>query len=123
MLRGQQSASAPAVNGSAAFPSGEHAYGCADRPAGIRFYFPKESFFRPYALLRQMRLAGEQLTIGFADEEVLIEGRGLHTLYVGLADQTLAWVWEQGERFEQVAQDPVWIRRIQRVPLRDKPQT
>lgn len=119
MLRGQQPVAVPASSDPAAYPSGEQAYGCGDRSVGVRFYLAKETFFRPYALLRQMRLCNEQLTLGFPDEDVVVEGRGLHAVYVRLADQAVVWVCEQGERFERVAQDLVWIGRIQRVPRGD----
>jgi hypothetical protein len=83
-------------------------------PVGVHFYRPKEAFYLPYASLQAMRLDGELLTLSFATDEVVIEGRGLHSLYAHLAEQKVKRVQEQGERYEQVDDGGTFIRSIER---------
>jgi hypothetical protein len=52
-----------------------------------------------------------QLTFTFAGDEVVVQGRGLHAVYVAAAEQRLAWLCEQGER-RAAADGPVGISRI-----------
>ena len=82
--------------------------------AGVHFYGLKETFYLSYGTLEAMRLGEETLTLIFATDEVVIEGRGLHALYVHLAEQKVRRVHEQGERYEEVCDSPVFIQRIQR---------
>lgn len=54
----------------------------ADDPAlGILFYRAKQSFYLPYHLLQAMRYEADQITLIFAAQDVVINGRGLHQLY------------------------------------------
>jgi len=82
--------------------------------AGVHFYALKETFYLSYATLQAMRLGEASLTLVFATDEVVIEGRGLHALYVQLAEQKVKRVHEQGERYEAVSESPVFIQRIER---------
>ena len=120
MLRGKPASNPVAVPESSPWPGGETAFGTTERAAGIRFYRAKESFFRPYVLLRAMALAEGQLTFVFADDEVVVQGRGLHVAYAAAAEGRLAWLGEQGERFAAAGSGPVGIIRIELVPLRDR---
>jgi len=109
-----------AVPESSPWPGGELGFGTAERAVGIRCYRAKESFFRPYVLLRAMALSEAQLTFTFADEEVIVRGRGLHTLYTAAAEGRLAWLCEQSERVAVAGDSPVAITHIELVPLRDR---
>ena len=121
MLRGKPVSNPVVVPESAPWPGGEESFGTAERAAGIRFYRAKESFFRPYVLLRGQALTEAQLTFTFADDEVVVQGRGLHAVYVAAAEQRLAWLCEQGER-GGAGDGPVGITRLELVPLRDNAQ-
>ena len=82
--------------------------------AGVHFYGLKETFYLSYSTLQSMRLGEESLTLVFVTDEVVIEGRGLHALYVHLAEQKVKRVHEQGERYQEMSESPVFIQRIQR---------
>ena len=112
MLRGRPGSPPSAT----AFPSFDEPYALADRPAGVQFYHSEQSFFLPYALLAGMRWTAERLALNFTTEEVVIEGRGLHELYVRLAEHRVVRICEQGERYEQTNAETVYVRRIRRVP-------
>lgn len=84
--------------------------------AGVHFYALKETFYLPYGALQTMRLSEESLTLVFATDEVGITGRGLHALYVHLADQRVKRVHEQGERYRELSEAPVFVERIERRP-------
>jgi hypothetical protein len=86
-----------------------------EQPPGILFYRAKESFFLSYGLLAAMRWQGERLTLTFAVEDVVIEGRGLHELYARLAEHKVTRICEQGERYAEAAEGTVSVREIRRV--------
>jgi hypothetical protein len=69
-----------------------------DRALGVRFYRNKDGFFLPYHLLQGIQFTPTRITLRFQTDEVIIDGRGLHALYVGLAKQTVGRVVQQGER-------------------------
>lgn len=99
-----------------AYPSDTEPFVLGHGLTGVHLYGPKEAFYLAYATLQTMRLSEESLTVVFATDEVLIEGRGLHTLYVHLAEHKVKRVYEQGERYEQATDAPTFVRRIQRTP-------
>ena len=98
------------------FPGIEQSYSLGERPPGVLFYRAKGSFWLPYHLLQAMEFTSEAITLAFADEDIVIEGRGLHPLYVELAGQRVARVVEQGERYATLAGTPLLITRIERRP-------
>jgi hypothetical protein len=105
------------------FPGIEQSYSLGERPPGVLFYRAKGSFWLPYHLLQAMEFTSEAITLAFADEDIVIEGRGLHPLYVELAWQRVARVVEQGERYATLAGTSLLITRIERRPReRDNPQ-
>ena len=85
-------------------------------PVGIHFYTPAEAFYLPYAGLQTMRLHAESLQLVFTTDDVLVEGRGLHSVYAQIADQKLRRLHEQGERYEGASESPIFVRKIGRVP-------
>ena len=105
-----------AIPDSIGFPTGDQPYAVDERPAGVLFYQAKESFFLPYLLLHAMQLTADKLTLTFAPADVVIEGHGLHSLYVQMAAQRVSRVVEQGERYADIADAPVHISRIEHVP-------
>ena len=109
-------ANSPPRMGSKEFPGVEQAYEAGERPPGILFYRSKEGFWLPYHLLQCMEFQADTLKLVFATEDVVIEGQGLHRLYVDLALQTVARVIEQGERYAAVAEPGLLISRIERIP-------
>ena len=113
MLRRNSPSDNP-VSASAAYPNTSEAFVQAHGAAGVHFYGLKETFYLSYGALQAMRLGEESLTLVFATDEVIIEGRGLHSLYAALAEQRVKRVHEQGERYQEVAESPVFIQRIQR---------
>ena len=117
MLRGRPDPTPTAT----AYPSFETAYTLAEKPLGVQFYHARQSFFRPYALLAGMQWTTERLVLNFSHDEVIVEGRGVYELYVRLAEQRVALICEQGERYETTNQESVHVRRIQRVPYLDTP--
>ena len=108
-----------AVNPSpaAGFPPPDQAYATEERPSGILFYLAKESFWLPYHLLQTMQCQPDRLTLTFATDELVLVGRGLHELYVHLARQSVWRIVEQGERYAQVSEAPVFVTRIDRNPI------
>ena len=78
-----------------------------ERPPGIRFYRAKESFFLPYSLLQAMHWRGELIILTFVSDEVVIEGQGLHALYVELAEFKVARIREQEDAKEAPGKDDV----------------
>ena len=96
------------------FPGATESFALGHGLPGVHFYGPKETFYLSYGTLQSMRLGEDSLTLIFSTDEVVIEGRGLHTLYVHLAEQKVKRVHEQGDRYEEVSEAPVFIRRIQR---------
>jgi len=115
MLRrvGQSSAETPdSAIAELGFPAIDQPFAQDDRPAGVRFYKGRASFFHPYALLEGMRLEGEVLTLSFAKAEVSVVGRGLHALYVCLSQQRVTSIVEQGERYASSSDAPMHVSRI-----------
>ena len=97
-------------------PPGDSAFASEpERPPGIRFYRAKESFFLPYSLLQSMHWSGERVTLTFVTDEVVIEGQGLHTLYVELSEFKVARIREQEDR-EEDDTSAVHVTRIERSP-------
>jgi hypothetical protein len=94
------------------FPSLDKPFGLEDHPPGIRFYKGRTSFFHPYALLQSMRYQTDLITLSFVDADVTVAGRGLHGLYVHLAEHQVAWIVEQGERYESASDAAAHIRQI-----------
>ena len=125
MLRGQPAEPArpaPATSedpskpgNDAGMPRLDRSYETGERPPGVLFYQPKQSFWRPYHLLQRMEFAAEALTLSFAGEDVVISGRSLHPLYVALARQEVWRVVEQGGRFAALATTGTDITEIQRM--------
>lgn len=123
MLRGQsdQPCATPAAPAAAAavrtdHPGIEQPYATGERPPGILFYRGQSGFWLPYHLLQGMRCEPEKLTLTFASAEVVIEGRGLHSLYVELAHQVVWRVIEQGTRYAAVSEGATCISRIVEIP-------
>lgn len=123
MLRGRPEPMPVFVQDASPWPGGETGFETAERPAGIRFYRAKDSFFRPYVMLRGMSLTETQLTFTFADDEVLVQGHGLHAVYVAAAEQRLAWLCVQRESIAAAGSSPVAISHIAIVPRRDSAQS
>ena len=97
-------------------PPGDSAFASEpERPPGIRFYRAKESFFLPYSLLQSMHWSGERVTLTFVTDEVVIEGQGLHVLYVELSEFKVARVREQEDREDEDA-SAVHVTKIERLP-------
>jgi len=130
MLRGQPQPPQrwPAATGAATAPNRselpgvEEPYATGERPPGILFYRGQSSFWLPYHLLQGMRCETDTLTLTFASADVVIEGRGLHALYVELAQQVVWRVVEQGARYAGVSESATAISRIVEIPKgEDKP--
>jgi len=96
------------------YPPADEPFILGHSPAGIHFYRPKEAFYLPYSTLHAMRLSEDMLTLIFATDDVIVEGRGLHSLYAHIADQKVKRVHEQSARFEEGSDASIFIRRIQR---------
>jgi len=79
-------------------PGLELPFATEDRAVGVRFYRPKDSFFLPNLLLQGIVYTANRITLQYPGEDVVIEGRGLHGLYVALARQSVVWIVQQGER-------------------------
>lgn len=75
-------------------------YVTGERPPGIVFARGPTSFWLPYHLLQGMRYEPDKVTLQFAGSDILIEGRGLHSLYRDLTRQTVSEVTEQGSHAE-----------------------
>jgi len=93
-------------------PAGDEPFVVGHAPAGIHFYRPKEAFYLAYATLHSMHLNGGSLSLVFATDQVRIEGRGLHSLYALIAEHKVRRVHEQGERYEAVAGEGVFVKSI-----------
>ena len=101
MLRGKPRFGLTAGGGASALPPADSAFVTEpERPPGIRFYRAKESFFLPYSLLQTMRWQGQRITLTFVHDDVVIEGDGLHALYVDLAEFKVARIREQEDAKE-----------------------
>jgi len=109
-------AAQPQLAESANFPGVDQAYMIWERPPGVMFYRAKSSFWLPYYLLQGMEFQAEVLTMVFAAEDVIIEGRNLHCLYVELARHTVARIVEQGKRYAALAENRPLIACIERRP-------
>lgn len=114
LRRKSPSDSSTEVSLAAAYPGTSEPFVLGHGLAGVHFYGLKETFYLSYGSLQAMRLNEESLTLVFATDEVVIAGRGLHALYVALAEQKVKRVHEQGERYEEMSESPVFIQRIQR---------
>lgn len=90
-----------------------------DRPPGIRFYRAKDGFFLPYSLLKSIHWQSDKLNLRFADDEVTIEGQGLHALYVALSEFKVARVCEQQD--DVANEDPVHVTTICREAVASDP--
>lgn len=97
---------------SVSFPEATGAFVTGQALHGVHFYTAKEARYFAYATLHSMSLRDEVLTLNFSTEQVLIEGRGLHSLYVQLAGHNVSRVHEQGERYEAMHNGGTFIRRI-----------
>ena len=104
----------------AEFPGVDQPYTTGESPVGILFYQAKESFWLPYQLLQSMSMQPDRLTLAFATEDIVIDGRGLHPLFLGLAKQVVWQIVEQGERYAGVSNAPTCVVRIQRIPRSEK---
>ncbi len=82
----------------APYPTGVEPFAVEDHPMGIAFYKGRESFFLPYALLESIRFQPDKITLCFASRDVVVQGHGLHALYLRLAEYKVARVVEQGDR-------------------------
>ncbi|HRI12321.1 MAG TPA: hypothetical protein PLX89_04880 [Verrucomicrobiota bacterium] len=100
-----------------AFPGIDEACASQDRSVGILFYQAKHGFYFPYHSLHSMEFTANRITLVFASDIVVITGRGLHGLCVGIARQSVWRVVEQGERGSNA---PTCIARIQRVPKEEE---
>ena len=96
-----------------AFPGLDEPYASLDRSVGILFYQAKQGFFLPYHSLQSMDFASNRISLEFPGETVVIVGRGLHGLSVGIARQSVCRIVEQGERGSAAA---TCIARIRRIP-------
>src|SRR5262245_60222970 len=105
--------SPPEPKGFVPFPPPTEPFLIGYLPLGIHFYRADEALYLPYSALQAMRLIGESLTLLFATDEVVIEGRGLHSLYAQIAAQKVKRVHEQGEPFEASVDKVVFVRQIQ----------
>ncbi len=106
-----------ATGGASALPPADSAFASEpERPAGIRFYRAKESFFLPYSLLQAMQWRGERVTLTFVTDDVMIDGQGLHSLYVQLSEFKVAHVREQGQREADATDSTVHVTKIERLP-------
>ena len=131
MLRGKiEDPPVPALASAAAtppeddrdIPGLERPYTTGDRPPGILFYRPKDSFWQPYHLLQRMEFSTEELKLVFASEDIIIRGRSLHPLYLELARHTVGRVVEQGERYAALSPEGTLVTHIERQPHSDDQQ-
>lgn len=81
-----------------AIPGPEEAFATVERALGIRFYRVKDGFFFPYTGLQSMTFTPKRITLRFSSDDIIVDGRGLHRLYVGLAQQTVHRIVQQTER-------------------------
>ena len=99
----------------------EQPYRTGERPAGIVFARGPNSFWLPYHLLQGMRYEPDKLTLVFASADVVIEGRGLHALYLELAHQVVWQIVEQGARYAELSDAATCISRIVEIPKGEDP--
>ena len=120
MLRGKPRFGLTAGGGASALPPADSAFATEpERPPGIRFYRAKESFFLPYSLLQTMRWQSQRITLTFVSDDVVIEGQGLHALYVELAEFKVARIREQEDAKEAPEKNDantVHVTKIERSP-------
>lgn len=103
---------APGPKGFVPVPSSDEPFVVGHAPVGLHFYRRREAFYLSYAALHSMHLNGGVLTLVFATDQVRIEGRGLHSLYALIAEHKVRRVHEQGERYEALAGDGVFVKSI-----------
>ena len=101
------------VDPGAEFPGEEEPFAKEERPSGIRFYQQKQGFFHAYHRLQSMTYSAERLALEFPEETVVITGRGLHGLYVGVARAQISRIVQQGD---PPGTQPTHVVRIRRVP-------
>ena len=120
MLRGKPRFLLTVSGGASGLPPTDSAFATEpERPPGIRFYRSKESFFLPYSLLHTMRWQGQRITLTFVHDDVVIEGEGLHALYVELAEFKVARIREQEdgkEAPEKIDVNTIHVTKIERSP-------
>ena len=95
-----------------AFPGPDEPFASQDRAVGVLFYQTKQGFFLPYHSLQSMDFTATRIALEFPQETVVITGRGLHGLALGIARQSIARIVEQGDRGSTAATSIVRIRRI-----------
>lgn len=100
------------------WPGVEEAYAIEDRALGVRFYRACDGFFLPYTLLQAVQYTPTRLTLKFPGEDIVIDGRGLHGVYVALCRQAVTQVVLQGERGRAAT---TCILGIERIPREDGP--
>lgn len=110
----------PRAEAANAFPSVDEPFASQDRAAGVLFYQAKQGFFLPYHCLQSMDFTGSRIALEFPRETVVITGRGLHGLALGIARQSITRVVEQGDRGSAGATS---IARIRRIPKGDEVAT
>ena len=98
----------------------EQPYDTGERPAGVLFVRGPTSFWFPYHLLQGMRYEPGKLTLVFAAADVVIEGRGLHGLYLDLARQVVWRIVEQGARYAELSDGPTCVTQIVEIPKGDE---
>ena len=117
MLRGQPRFTLTSVSGASALPPADSAFTTEpERAPGIRFYRAKESFFLPYSLLQAMHWRGERVALTFVSDDVVIEGQGLHALYVDLSEFKVARIREQEVGEDNAGDSAVHVTKIERSP-------
>lgn len=100
------------IDAQGGIPSQQTAFETEDRPAGIRFYRPRDTFFFPYHALQWISLGDQRISLRFPENDVVIEGQALHRLYVALAQQRVSVVVQQSIP----SGEGVFVRRVERVP-------
>ena len=116
MLRGTPRFLLTASGGASGLPPADSAFVTEpERPPGIRFYRAKESFFLPYSLLQAMHWRGERITLTFVSDDVVIEGEGLHALYVELAEFKVARIREQEDSEDAPKKDEANIVHVTKI--------
>ncbi len=116
MLRTHDSEETPATSladPTLEFPGEAEPFATGERSIGVLFYQLKQGFYLPYISLQSMAYTADRLALEFPEETIVITGRGLHALYVGLARQTVSRVVQQGDHPSQL---PTHVVRIRRVP-------
>lgn len=96
-------------------PSLDEPFTLADRPAGVRFYKGRDSFFHPYALLQSARMQEERLILSYSTTEIIVSGSALHALYVHLTNQRVARIIEQGRRHAGASDGVTFVHQIEEI--------